>query len=161
MGQSLKMKPACADQFEGSAIYHFTSDVENNCKARHKRSSGVSGVIALLDWRQAPSAQSTTPDRKPGRKDALVLRQLSPAHCPETLRCLPQRFATWLGRTSFETHPHAPFRCLQRCSPSTALHLFDGLPASCRARATSSSRPTGEECLRRAEGRVPAAIALQ
>src|SRR6516225_5666740 len=93
--------------------------------------------------------------------DALLLRRLAPAHCPETSRCPRQRFARWLGRTSYETQPQAPFRRVQRHSPSTARHLLGGLLASCEARATSSSRPTGGECPRRAEARVLATIALQ
>src|SRR6516164_7626502 len=93
--------------------------------------------------------------------DALGRRQLAPAHCPETSRCPRQRFATWLGRTSFETHPQARFRRVQPRSPSTTRYLLGGLVASCEARATSSSRPTEEERPRRAEARVLAAIALQ
>src|SRR6516225_524306 len=93
--------------------------------------------------------------------DALVRRRLAPAHCPGTSRCPRRRFATWLGRTSFETHSQAPFRRFQRRFPSTARHLLGGLLASCEARATSSSRPTEEEGPRRAEARVLAAIALR
>src|SRR6516162_11902419 len=125
------------------------------------RSSGVSGVVALLDWRQGPSRQSTKEDRKQEPRDALVPRQLAQAHCPGTSRCLRQRFAAWPGRTSFDAPTQAPFRRVQRRSPPTARPLFGGLLASCEARATSSSRPTEEERPRRAEARVLAAIALQ
>src|SRR5262245_60583219 len=64
-------------------------------------------------------------------------------------------------RTSCDAPPQAPFRRVQRRSPPTTRHLVGGLLASCEARATSSSRPTGEECPQRAEARVLATTALQ
>src|SRR6516164_9548046 len=116
--------------------------------------SGASAISSAACFRAAE-------DRKQEPRDALVPRQLAPAHCPGTSRCLRQRFAAWPGRTSFDAPTQAPFRRVQRRSPPTARHLFGGLLASCEARATSSSRPTEEERPRRAEARVLAAIALQ
>src|SRR6516225_7438049 len=78
--QSLKMKNACADQFEGSAINHFASDVENNCKPDVGNPAVLLKQTRYQIGRETHQRNRQQKTRKQGRMDALVWRRLAPAH---------------------------------------------------------------------------------